>query len=106
MHRLKQSRAIAKNCRLPAVILALGLLIGCASPYQGVTSGASALPVGMEAGSSMQQACVQSCDSAFARCMDAGSARREAESVTATVYGNRFDCEASLRNCLPKCRAR
>jgi len=83
-----------------ALLLALG---ACASGYHGVTSGSSTSPVGL---GSNQDVCVQACDSSHVRCMDAGSARREAQDVASTIYGTRFDCDAELRACLPKCRGR
>lgn len=88
---------------LPVLCLLLGL--GACSPqYHGTTSGSS-VPVTGGSLSNMD-ACVQSCDSAMARCMDAGSARRDPDSMAATIYGAKSDCEASLRSCLPKCKGR
>ncbi len=88
---------------LPALCLLLGLG-ACNAQYGGTTSGSS-VPVSDGSLSNMD-ACVQSCDSAMARCMDAGSARRTPDSMAATIYGAKSDCEASLRSCLPKCNGR
>lgn len=88
-----------------ALALGLSLALGaCSSGYRGVTSGASVSPAAT--GMSNMDVCVQSCDSAHARCMDAGSARREPMEAASTIYGAKFDCEASLRSCLPKCKGR
>jgi hypothetical protein len=87
-------------------ILTLALLLGlgaCAA-YQGVTSGASVPSASNTLDN--RQSCVQTCDSQHARCMDSGSARRDQDSATSTIYGMRFDCEAELRRCLPQCQGR
>lgn len=87
-----------------AIVACLVLGVAACSGYQGVTSGAT--PARGDLGLNDKQSCVQSCDSAHARCMDAGAARREPDGVAATIYGARSDCEATLRKCLPQCRGR
>jgi hypothetical protein len=90
---------------LPCFALVALLGLGaCNSGTRGVTSGASVSPT--STGVTNIEACIQSCDGSHARCMDAGSARRDVNDVASTIYGTKFDCEAELRSCLPKCKGR
>ncbi len=84
--------------------LCLLLVLGACQGYHGVTSGSS-VPTSGGALSNMD-ACIQSCDSSHVRCMDASSARRTPDSMAATIYGTRFDCDSELQACLPKCKGR
>jgi len=91
-------------CRVLVVVACSGALAACESGYRGNTSGAS-LPTAGTALSG-QEACTQSCNNANIRCMDASSTRRTANEDVTLIYGARSDCDADLRQCLPKCRGR
>jgi hypothetical protein len=91
-------------CRAVVIVAGLGTLTACESGYRGNTSGASIPTSGAVV--SGQDSCVQSCNNTNIRCMDASSTRRPASEDVTTIYGARSDCDAELRQCLPKCRGR
>jgi hypothetical protein len=91
--------------RIVTLLLAVLIISGCNSAYRGTTSGAIANQTGGD-GLNHQQSCVQSCDSAHARCLDGGGPRRETDSSLGSVFGSRQECAAELRKCLPQCQGR
>ncbi|MEJ0062731.1 MAG: hypothetical protein WDO70_05895 [Alphaproteobacteria bacterium] len=94
--------------RCGSIILTAALLIGlgaCSPAYRGVTSGSSVSREGPA--QSGVDSCVQSCDSAHARCMDSSAAQRVSQSDDVTsVFGAGAECDTELKSCLPKCQAR
>lgn len=90
--------------RALVIVAGSGALAACESGYHGNTSGSSIPTSGAVV--SGQDSCIQSCNNANIRCMDASSTRRSASEDVTTIYGARSDCDAELRQCLPKCRGR
>jgi hypothetical protein len=78
-------------------------LSACSTRYGGYTSGSSyeAAPGTL----TDSESCVNSCNSAYALCMDSGAARRDREDVP-SIFGAGAGCDSQLKKCLPACKGR
>lgn len=87
----------------PMFVTVLLFLSACSFNYKGDTSGSASYAPRLEG--SDAQACMNSCNNSYARCMDSAAAGRSIDEKP-SILGASGGCESSLKSCLPSCRGR
>jgi len=81
------------------------LLVGCVSgvkPMDSYTDSHGTTTVFM----TDREACEQSCNSEYSRCMDVDSSQKDAVNGPQGMFGVSSDCHRLLKDCLPACKGR